>query len=78
VKVTKYEIETATIVVNIEKLAQPDGRETQWIAGARSTDLKRNRPTVFGGSAREAGAKLAAALREMAAAIDEGIAEGIS
>ena len=77
-KITKYEIETDTIVVSIEKLASPEGADRQWIAGARSTDPKRHRPTVFATSAREAGSKLAAELRKMAAALDEGLAKGIA
>lgn len=74
-KATKYQLETAAIVVSIEKLARPEGEDCQWIAGLRSTDLKRPGPAVFARSAQEAGKKLAAGLREMADAIDEGLKE---
>jgi hypothetical protein len=75
VKVTKYEIETDTMVVSIEKLAQPEGDDRQWIAGARPKDPRRHRPTVFAASAHEAGAQLAAELRKMADAIDKDMKE---
>ena len=71
VKITKYEIETDQMIVKIEKLA----KEGRWIASASSTDLTRQRPTVFAESAKEVGAVLAAELRKMADAIDEGLKE---